>query len=214
MAADRRANLLGVFSAISVVALEALYLAALVSGLAALESPDDPIANPYFTIMELLILAMMVPIVLLAIAIHATCPNERKPFALGGVAFAALLACVTSVVHFSVLTLSRLPEFEDWSLVFAFIWPSAVYSLDILAWDIFFPISVVLSAFAFEKGELQSAIRGTLFLSGALALAGLAGVPLADMQVRNIGIIGYVGVYPVAAFLIAIHFRRRLRSGG
>jgi hypothetical protein len=47
-----------------------------------------------------------------------------------------------------------------------------------------------------------------LIVSGVLALAGLAGVVTGDMRLRNIGIIGYAGVFPVAAALIAVLFRR------
>jgi hypothetical protein len=47
-----------------------------------------------------------------------------------------------------------------------------------------------------------------LGVSGVLALAGLAGVFLNDMQVRNIGIVGYAVVFPVAAALIGILFWR------
>ena len=60
-----------------------------------------------------------------------------------------LLAGVISVVHFCVLTLSRQPEFvgRPWeSLVFTFAWPSVVYAVDILAWDVFFPLSVLFAA--------------------------------------------------------------------
>jgi hypothetical protein len=41
-----------------------------------------------------------------------------------------------------------------------------------------------------------------------LALAGLSGVVVGDMQVRNIGIVGYAGVFPVAALLLAVLFSR------
>ena len=49
-------------------------------------------------------------------------------------------------------------------------------------------------------------MRVLLILSGVLSLAGLFGVLLADMQVRNIGIIGYAVVAPVAFLLIGIAF--------
>jgi len=34
-----------------------------------------------------------------------------------------------------------------------------------------------------------------MIASGVLALAGLSGVVVGDMQLRNIGIVGYVGVF-------------------
>jgi hypothetical protein len=47
-----------------------------------------------------------------------------------------------------------------------------------------------------------------MMISGALALGGLSGVILDDAQFRNIGIVGYAGVFPVAALLLAILFYR------
>ncbi len=47
-----------------------------------------------------------------------------------------------------------------------------------------------------------------MIVSGVLSLAGLIGVPLANMQVRNIGIIGYGVVAPVLFLLLGIVFGR------
>jgi hypothetical protein len=41
-----------------------------------------------------------------------------------------------------------------------------------------------------------------------LALAGLSGVVAGDMQLRNIGIVGYLGVFLVVAGLLAVLFHR------
>jgi hypothetical protein len=50
-----------------------------------------------------------------------------------------------------------------------------------------------------------------LVASGILAFAGLSGVVVGDMQFRNIGIIGYAGVFPVVALLLgALFYRARL----
>jgi len=45
-----------------------------------------------------------------------------------------------------------------------------------------------------------------LVVSGALPLAELSGVIEGDMQLRNIGIVGYLGAFPVAALLLAVLF--------
>jgi len=47
-----------------------------------------------------------------------------------------------------------------------------------------------------------------MIASGLLSLAGLSGVVAGDMQLRNIGIVGYVGVLRVVAALLAIWFYR------
>jgi hypothetical protein len=41
-----------------------------------------------------------------------------------------------------------------------------------------------------------------------LSLAGLSGVVSGDMQLRNIGIVGYVGVFLAVATLLAVLFYR------
>ena len=45
-------------------------------------------------------------------------------------------------------------------------------------------------------------------VSGVLALAGITGAVVGDMQVRMIGVIGYAGLFPVVTLLPAILFRR------
>jgi hypothetical protein len=47
-----------------------------------------------------------------------------------------------------------------------------------------------------------------MIASGVLALGGLSGVLVGNMQLRNIGIVGYVGVFSVAALLLAVLFYR------
>jgi hypothetical protein len=87
-----------------------------------------------------------------------------------------------------------------------------VYALDILAWDVFFALAVLFAAPVFSGSTLARWIRWLLVLSGVLALAGLIGVATADMGLRNIGILGYSGVFPVAALLLAVLFHRTRRQ--
>jgi hypothetical protein len=47
-----------------------------------------------------------------------------------------------------------------------------------------------------------------MIASGVLALAGLGGVVVGNMQVRNVGIVGYTVVFSVVALLLAILFHR------
>jgi len=73
---------------------------------------------------------------------------------------------------------------------------------------VFFALFVLSAAPVFSGNRLATSIRVLLITSGALALAGLSGVIAGDMQLRNIGIVGYAGVFPVAALLLAILFYR------
>jgi hypothetical protein len=164
-----------------------------------------------FTILEVLIIVMMPAMVALIVVVHAWAPIHAKALSLTAVVFMGLLAGVTCIVHFCVLTLSRQPEFagQSWlPLVLSFTWPSVVYALDILAWDVFFPLSMLFAAPVFRGSRLAASIRVLMIASGVLSLAGLSGVVAGDMRLRNFGIVGYVGVLLVVAALLAILFYR------
>jgi len=162
---DQTARRLGICSAAAVVLLEIVYLITLSVGLAMLESPEQPITDPMFTILEVLILMMMPAMFGLMIAVHAWSP-----------------------------------------FVFSFRWPSVAYALDILAWDVFFAFSMLFAAPAFKGHRLAAWIRALMIAAAVLCLAGLSGVAAGDMQLRNIGIIGYVPVFLVVAALLAVLF--------
>jgi hypothetical protein len=164
-----------------------------------------------FTILEVLIILMMPVMVALMVAVHAWAPMHAKTLSLTSVVFMGLLAGVTCIVHFAILTLSRQPEFagQSWlPLVLSFNWPSVAYALDILAWDVFFALSMLFAAPVFRGSRLAAWIRVLMSASGVLALAGLSGVVAGDMQLRNISIVGYVGVFLVVAPLLAVQFYR------
>jgi hypothetical protein len=200
------ARRLGVASGVAVALLSAIYAGVLSVGLLTLPSPVHQVEQPWFTLMELLIIAICPPLVTLTVALHAWVPREHKAVALASVAFMSMCATVTCTVHFSILTLSKQPTFagEQWvRLVFSFQWPSVAYALDILAWDVFFPLGALMAAAALPANALTQTVRVLLFASGAFAFAGLAGAPLANMQVRNLGIIGYAVLFPIAAALLA-----------
>src|SRR5215207_3596694 len=204
------ARSLGIFSAAATVILLVAYAVTLAVGLSSLESPQQPIGDPMFSILEVLII-IMPAMVALMVAVHAWAPMHAKTLSLTSVVFMGLLAGVTCSVHFVILTLSRQPEFtaQSWlPLVLSFNWPSVAYALDILGWDVFFALSMLFAAPAFWGSRLAAWIRMLMIASAVLALAGLSGVVVSDMQLRNIGIVGYVGVFLVVAALLAVLFYR------
>lgn len=150
---------LGIVAALALALFECLYVAVLVGGFVSLESPGDPISDPFFTMMELLILLIVPAMVIMMIAVHAWAPASRKPYSLAAIVFAAILACLTSAVHFSILVLGREPDLDVWARHLTFEWPSIVYALDILAWDWFFALSVLFAAPVFRGSRLASWVR-------------------------------------------------------
>lgn len=204
----------GMTAAITVVGLGFAYAGILVLGLASLDTPSAPIEDPWFTILEILIMAIMPAMVMLVVAIYASAPDRWKPRGRRALYFMIMTAGTTIAVHASLLILRRTSLIgEPWrARLLSFEWPSLPYALDILAWDILFAVAVLLAAPLFAGSRLGNAIRMALILSGLMALAGLAGPVLGDMRLRNIGVVGYAGVFPVAAALMALHFRAAVKT--
>jgi hypothetical protein len=208
---------LGITAAWSVFFLCVIYAVITTLGFLSLRSPQDPIGDPYFTIMEILIILLMPLMVLTMIAVHAYAPSEVKAYSFTALVFMIVMAMITSSIHFVILTVSRQIEaagFTQASLLFSFQWPSVAYTLDILAWDWFFALSMLFAAPVFKAVGIETAIRYIMIVSGVLSLVGLLGVPLAILKVeywfnvRNIGILGYGLVSPAAFLLLAILFGR------
>jgi hypothetical protein len=205
------ARRLGIHSAIVVSTLLVAYAVTLAVGLASLPSPDEPIGNPAFSILEVLIIAMMPAMVTLMVAIHAWAPAAAKALSLTALLFMSLVAALTCSVHVVILTVSQHAAFaqvETLSRLLSFEWPSVVYALDILAWDFFFALSMLFAAPVFRGDGVARWIRPMMIISGALALAGLSGAATGDMRLRNIGIVGYVPVFFVVTVLLSVLFVR------
>lgn len=196
----------------AVVVLSLAYAAVLVPGLALLPSADDPIADPWFTAMELLIILSAPVLVAAAVAVHAWAAPDDRPLALLGVVLMGLCAGLTTGVHVVILVVRREPTFEQvpgLARLVSFEWPSLTYLLDVVAWDLFFPLSVLCVAAAVRGSGLAAATRAVLVVSGALSLGGLVGVVLDDMTVRTaVGVTGYSVVFPVGVVLLGVLLHR------
>lgn len=204
-------RVVGRIAALSVFVLGVAYVIVTALGFLSLESPQDPIGHPYVTLMELLILPLAALYLVTMVAVHAYARPGDNAYSLIALVFMTISAAITTSVHFLVLTVG--PQLEaagpSWApYVFSFTWPSILYALDILAWDWFFALSLLFASFVFRGGTLERVVRALLIISGVLSLAGLVGVPLGDMQVRNIGIVGYAVVSPIAFLLIGVLFGR------
>ena len=208
---------IGRAAALAIFGLGVVYAVITTLGFLSLQSPQDPIGDPFVSLMELLIVILAPLYVVGMVAVHAYAPLEMKVYSLTALIFMILLAGLTSAVHFVVLTVGMQLQADGltWApLLFSWRWPSVVYALDILAWDWFFALAMLLAAPVFKVGRLEKTVRVLMLVSGLLSLAGLLGVPLADMQVRNIGIIGYAVVAPIVFLLVGIVFGRTQPATG
>jgi hypothetical protein len=202
---------LGIAAGYALAVLCLLYAIVLASRLYALASPDQPIQQPWYASMELPILGIAPLAVDFMVALHAWAPDKRGPVSLLGIVFMSMCAVVRCAVHFVIRTLSREPTssaLPSAPVVFSFRWPSLAYALDILAWDVFCPLAALCAALTVSGAGLARVARSPFLASAAFSFPGLAGVLLDNMSVRNIGIVGYVPLFPVAAVLMTVNFRR------
>src|SRR5829696_4944403 len=81
-----------------------VYAVTLVLGLLSLKSPQEPIGDPYFSVMEILIILVAPLMVITMVAVHAYASPEDKMYSLSALAFMILMAGVTSSIHFVILT--------------------------------------------------------------------------------------------------------------
>ncbi len=205
------ARRLGISAAVGIVLLGFGYAVTLIVGLLSLQSPQQTIGGWPFSILELLILPVAALAVVLMVAVHAWAPREAKAYSLTALVFTGLLAGLTCSVHSVILTVGRQIASADLArsaLFLSFKWPSVAYAVDIVAWDVFFGLAMLFAAPVFSGGRLATSIRILMITSGVLALAGLSGVVIGDMQLRMIGVIGYAAFFPVVALLLAILFIR------
>jgi len=200
-----------------------IYAVTTILGFLSLKDPQDPMGDPYFTMMEILIILMVPFMVISMVTVHAYATQEVKLYSFTALTFMIVMAVITSSLHFVVLTVSRQIEAAGFTwapLFFSFSWPSVAYTADILAWNWFFALSILFAVPVFKGGGLERVLRYFMIASGVLSLVGLLGVPLAIMNVefwltvRNIGIVGYALVAPVAFLLMGIVFGRSQRERG
>lgn len=194
----------------------AFYASVTVLGILGLESSEEQVGDPYFSIMETTIL-ILCPLLCVFFARLVTRKNGgRKASGLVSIVFLACMIASTSAVHFLVLTVSRPLSFCDpsFSRLFSFTWPSVVYSVDILAWDVFFPLSCIFLMPSIPRNGLAGKAGISFWVSGAaLSFAGLIGVPLGNMQVRLVGVLGYAFLIPVAILLTSVALYGSKESG-
>lgn len=164
---------------------------------------NDPITDPVLAIMEVLTILSALLLVVLMSAIYDVAKSEQKIFALIALIFAALMTGLTCSVHFVALTAGRQSGF------IVLEWPSTFYAAELLAWDVFLGLSLFFAALVFHDSRLDAAIRWVLIISGALALIGTIGPVIGNMVLQRPGILGYGFGLPIAAFMLAIFFRRR-----
>jgi hypothetical protein len=195
------ANRLGLWSSAAIVGIGVAYVFALAAGMVR-HGLREPITDPVLAVMEVLTLLSGPPIVTLMAAVHDRAKPDQKVFGLTALAFATLCAGTTSAVHFVELTAAR--QLNDAGIL----WPSRVYAIELLAWDVFLGLALVFAAPVFDGRGPERSVRRGLFACGALCLAGIVGPAVGNMRLQMVGVLGYAVVLPVVAFLLLRLFAR------
>jgi len=98
---------LGRLSSLAVFVVLLAHIPTLVLGLLSLKSANQPIGDPYFSLLELLIAIAAPPMVIVMVAVHAYAPPEVKAYSLIALAFMIIL---TGLSH-CLITPPLIPPF-------------------------------------------------------------------------------------------------------
>ncbi|MDT7700292.1 MAG: hypothetical protein QOJ30_2617 [Pseudonocardiales bacterium] len=205
----------GRWSARVVVAISVAYATAMVAGFVSLGNVRDPLPDPYFAVAEVLILLMAPVMVVLMAVICVNAPVRVRLFGLMAFGWMLVAACLTMTVHVVELTVARrvdpsaIPGFPR---LFDFAWPSMLYAVDVVAWDLLLGLSLLCAAVVFA-GRRYRAVRVGLLVSGVLCLVGLIGPATGVLAWRAIGIFGYIVVFPLTCVALSRVFASASSSG-
>jgi hypothetical protein len=119
------------------------------------------------------------------------------------------LAVLTIPVHFVDLTVTSAVDRASPTLryVLGFEWPSVTYAVEIVAWQIFLPLSLFFAALVFHGHGKARVVRIGFFTIAVLCLAGLAGPSTGDMNLRLIAVVGFGVAFPAACVVLALLLR-------
>ena len=205
---SRAERLAGSASARVVVVLSVAYAAIMVAGFLSLGNLTDPLPDPYLVVAEVLILLMAPAMVVLMAAVHACAPVHLRMFSLIAFGWMLVAACLTMTVHVVELVVARRVEpgaVAGFARLFDFAWPSMLYAVDVVAWDLLLGLSLLFAAVVFT-GRRYRAVRRGLLVSAVLCLVGLVGPAIDVMAWRALGILGYVVAFPLTCLALSRAF--------
>ena len=178
------AHRLGFLSSVGLIFVGIVYIVLVGFGMAK-TGLDEPIVDPILAWMEAVTLLSTPLIVILMAAVYDSAKGESKVFGLIALSFSIIMAGLTSGVHFVTLTAGRQMDFMTLE------WPSTLYALELLSWDVFLGLSLIFAAPVFAGSGRRAGARWSLTITGTLCLIGAVGPIIANMTVQRIGMLGY-----------------------
>jgi len=196
---------LGFLSSVGLVFVGSTY--AVVVGFGIVQAGlDKPIIDPTLAVMEAITLVSAPLVVILMAAVYGLATPEYKVFGLLALVFGAIMAGLTSAVHFVALTAGRQTDFT------ALEWPSTLYAVELLAWDGFLGLALLFAAPVFAGSRRRARARWALVATGVLCLLGGIGPIVGNMAIQRIGILGYGISLPITCVILALVFRHGRES--
>lgn len=183
-------------------------------GVVARPASQDPLrqVDPYLAILEILMILFAAVLVTMMAALYAYAPPDRRTFSITAIAFTICFSVVTCGLHFSSLTVGRQIALKGSPVLSQLLpsgeWPTLAMSLDLLAWDFFLGLALLMAAQVF-KGEAALRCRVSMTAAGTLCLAGSLGPASGHLRIQYLGIAGYAFVLPIACALVALFFRQK-----
>jgi len=207
--AERR---IGMWSARVLFGIGVAYVVDMVVGFSSMASFSKPLPDPYLAIAEALILIMAPVMVMLMVIVHICAPDRVRIFSINALGWMMLAAGFTMTVHLVELTIVRRinPDaIHGYQYLFNFQWPSLLYAIDVVAWDIFFAFAILFTAPIFRACGHRT-LSNWLLVAGALSLLGIIGPAFNHIGLREIGIFGYAVVFPITCLGISRAFHGTL----
>jgi hypothetical protein len=201
---------IGMWSARALCAIGVSYAVTMIIGFAAMGNTSKPLEDPYLAIMEVLILVMAPILVLLAVVVRACAPEGTQTYATTALGWMVLLAGFTMTVHLVQLVVVRRIDpnaIQGFQYLFNWHWPSVLYGVDIVAWDIFFGLALLFAAPVFHASG-HVAVRNGMLIAGAMSVLGIIGPAVNHIALRQIGIVGYAIVWPIVCVPLSRAFRQ------
>lgn len=152
--------------------------------------------------MEVLTIVSALAFLALVLAMGCFAAERQRVYASASTVLGTLAVGCTLAVHVVQLTavrqLWRIGARTDYRLI----WPSELFAVEYLAWDLLVGLTLVLASFVFLGTRASPLARFALMTSGLLCIVGLAGPISGSMIWQNVAVLGYAILLPIAAVLV------------
>jgi hypothetical protein len=194
-------------------AIGILYIIVVTVGIGTADKASGKISDQVLVIMEVLTLLSAIAFLLLSVSLHFLTSKKLRIFSMTGLLFMAISTALTCCVHFIGLTVSKdlIKVNNSFEGLFSFNWPSLLFSIDILAWDLFFGLAFLFLGIPFLHCKEERKIGVIMIISGMFSLLGLIALPLNNMNIRFIGIFGYTVLPVIACIMLIIKLKIKKR---